>query len=104
MGISTFIMPTIVIILGVIIRTGKGSFLISGYNTSSKKEKEKYDEKALCKFVSNLLFFFSIVIFIYLVARAYNITYIKVLAMITLFIAIIRASFYANTGKKFLKK
>ena len=26
---------------------GKGSFLIAGYNTADKKEKEKYDEKKL---------------------------------------------------------
>jgi len=28
---------------------GKGSFLIAGYNTASKQEKEKYDEKKLCR-------------------------------------------------------
>lgn len=27
---------------------GKGSWLIAGYNTLSKEEKEKYDEKKLC--------------------------------------------------------
>lgn len=30
---------------------GKGSWLIAGYNTASKKEKEKYDEKKLCRAV-----------------------------------------------------
>lgn len=28
---------------------GKGSFLIAGYNTASKEEKERYDEKKLCR-------------------------------------------------------
>lgn len=28
---------------------GKGSFLIAGYNTASKQEKEKYDEKKLLR-------------------------------------------------------
>lgn len=28
---------------------GKGSFLIAGYNAASKKEKERYDEKKLCR-------------------------------------------------------
>jgi len=30
---------------------GKGSFLLAGYNTASKKEKSKYNEKRLCRVV-----------------------------------------------------
>ena len=104
MKISIFIMPTILIILGVIIRAGKGTFLISGYNTSTKKEKERYDEKALYNFVSNLLFFCSCVILIYLIAKTYNATAIKYLAMITLIITVMLASSYSNTKNRFLKK
>ena len=37
----------IFVIMGVIFLFGKGSFLIAGYNTADKKEKEKYDEKKL---------------------------------------------------------
>lgn len=29
--------------------SGHGSWLISGYNTASKEEKEKYNEKKLCR-------------------------------------------------------
>ena len=29
--------------------SGHGSWFISGYNTASKEEKEKYDEKKLCR-------------------------------------------------------
>ena len=35
--------------LAVTFLSGRGSWLIAGYNTSSKKEKEKYDEKKLCR-------------------------------------------------------
>lgn len=38
----------IAIISGVLI-TGHGSWFISGYNTASKEEKAKYDEKKLCR-------------------------------------------------------
>ena len=37
----------IFVIMGVIFLFGKGSFLLAGYNTADKKEKEKYDEKKL---------------------------------------------------------
>lgn len=36
-------------ILPIVLLPGHGSWLISGYNTSSKEEKAKYDEKKLCR-------------------------------------------------------
>jgi hypothetical protein len=38
-------------LLSLLLISGKGSWLIAGYNTASKKEKAKYDEKLLCKVV-----------------------------------------------------
>jgi len=38
-------------ILSVILLSGRGSFLIAGYNTSSKEEKAQYNEKRLCRVV-----------------------------------------------------
>lgn len=39
----------IFLIITITLLSGKGSFLIAGYNTSSKAAKAKYDEKKLCK-------------------------------------------------------
>lgn len=36
-------------ILSIILLSGHGSWLISGYNTASKEEKAKYNEKKLCR-------------------------------------------------------
>ena len=36
-------------ILSVVLLSGHGAFLIAGYNTLSKEEKSKYDEKKLCR-------------------------------------------------------
>lgn len=36
-------------VLTIVFLLGKGSFLIAGYNISSKKEKQHYDEKKLCR-------------------------------------------------------
>lgn len=35
-------------ILSITLLLGKGSFLIAEYNTSSKEQKEQYNEKKLC--------------------------------------------------------
>jgi len=37
------------LLISILLFTGKGSWLIAGYNTSSKEQKEKYNEKKLCK-------------------------------------------------------
>ena len=39
----------IFLIISIILLSGHGSWFISGYNTASKEEKAKYDEKKLCR-------------------------------------------------------
>jgi len=36
-------------VLSIVLFLGHGSWFISGYNTASKEEKAKYDEKKLCR-------------------------------------------------------
>lgn len=36
-------------VLSALLLSGKGSFLIAGYNTASEKEKARYNEKKLCR-------------------------------------------------------
>ncbi len=39
----------ILAILSIVLVSGHGSWFISGYNTASKEEKAKYNEKKLCR-------------------------------------------------------
>ena len=41
----------ILIILSVVLISGHGSWLIAVYNTASQEEKEKYNEKMLCRII-----------------------------------------------------
>ena len=41
----------ILLILGLIIQTGKATYLIAGYNTASKEEQAKWDAAAMSKFI-----------------------------------------------------
>ena len=49
-------------LLSVYLLSGRGSFLIAGYNTSSKEEKAKYDEKKLCYTVGGGLSAITVII------------------------------------------
>lgn len=100
--------PLLLAIFGYLIKIKKMTFLISGYNTSSKYEKEKYDEVALCKAVGNLMFalsFFNSIPFIsHLIFGEKFIDDSFILsAFFTIIISII-AIIYMNTGNRFKKK
>lgn len=43
------IITLIFAVISITFLLGKGSFLIAGYNTANKEEKQKYDEKKLCR-------------------------------------------------------
>jgi len=57
-------MASAFLILSIFLFRGKGSFLISGYNTSSKEEQEKYDKQKLCKATGFITLIVSILLFI----------------------------------------
>jgi len=101
-----FMSALILAVLGILIRFKKASFLISGYNTSSKEEKAKYDEVKLCNFVGNLLFVLSGILFSLGVFKLLNLAYFKYIlnAGISLLVIIIIISIiYMNTGNRFKK-
>ena len=46
-----WILVAVLAVLSIVLLSGKGSFLIAGYNTSSQKEKSRFNEKRLCRVV-----------------------------------------------------
>ena len=44
-----WIIFVILAILSIVFLTGHGAGLIAGYNTASEEEKNKYDEKKMCR-------------------------------------------------------
>lgn len=107
MHITNLMVALFLAILGGIIRWGRASWLIAGYNTSPKEEKDKYDEKALCNFVGNLLFILASIYFFIAITKFLNFPDFKLIMLtgIALFIVIaISAVIYMNTGDRFKKK
>ena len=41
----------IMALISVLLLLGRGSWLIAGYNTASKEEKDKYNQKKLCRVI-----------------------------------------------------
>jgi len=55
MAVCNLLTGLVLLLLGAAINRFNLSFLISGYNTASKEEKAKYDERKLTRHVGNLL-------------------------------------------------
>jgi hypothetical protein len=49
------VIVAVFVLLGILFLNGKGSFLIAGYNTASKTQKEKIDETKLCNYTGKLM-------------------------------------------------
>ena len=89
------------IVLGIVFLTGRGSFLIAGYNTMSKSKKEEYDKVALCKFMGKIMIPIGILsLFIGLsdIHTWFIWVYLGVVIGLCLFAVI-----YANTNNRFKK-
>lgn len=66
------IIPAIIfIILGILIKYGKMYFLIAGYNTMKKAEKEKYDIEGIANVFKNVMFGMAFIIIIGYVISKY---------------------------------
>ncbi len=95
------------ICLGIYSLSGKGASLISGYNMKSEKERKKYDEVALCKFMGKMYFVYSVILTLIMVCTLLrNIFEIKgVIKIGTALLIIITALIYIymNTGNRFKK-
>jgi len=98
-------LPIIILflVLGIVLWRGKGAWLIAGYNTSSKSEKARYDEKALCRFVARLMFFCAGCTVLFALSPLVGM-WLFWLAFILMLVVIIASVIYANTGNRFKKR
>jgi preprotein translocase subunit SecG len=53
--IIVVIVAALFVLIGVLILSGRGGRLIAGYNTMSKEQREKINEKALFKLMGRLM-------------------------------------------------
>lgn len=91
------------IILGIVFLKGKGSFLIAGYNTASKAEKEKIDEKKLCRYMGKLMLLFAACFLVIIASDISGEMWLLWFGLILFFCILIGGIIYMNTGNR-LKK
>ncbi len=87
--------------IGSFLRSGRGAFLISGYNMLSKEKKARYNEKALCRFTGNLLFLVAFYLIFAVIGGIYNIVWLVKLILTLIILTVIAGIIYVNTNESF---
>ncbi|KHF41656.1 DUF3784 domain-containing protein [Halalkalibacter okhensis] len=99
--LGTLLMMGLFIVVGMFFFAGKGSFLIAGFNTLPKEEKEKYDTVALCKFMGKMMFALAFSQIFWILSDLLEIRWLFIIGLV-LFLGIVGfILFYVNTGNRF---
>lgn len=90
--------------LGIVFFTGKGRFLIAGYNAASPEKKSQYDEKALCRAMGRLMFALAACCVVMALSEVFRIISFLWIGLALLFIAAIGGAIYMNASQKIKRK
>ena len=97
-------MILVFLLLGLVFSRGKGAFLIAGYNTAPKREKEKYDEQALCRFMGKMMVALAGTWVPMTLSTLLDRMWLLWLGLGLFFAVCIGGVVYRNTGHRFEKK
>ncbi|HEY8909392.1 MAG TPA: DUF3784 domain-containing protein [Desulfosporosinus sp.] len=89
--IAIYILAGLMIVVSLILLSGRGSWLIAGYNTMSKEQQNKYDKKKLTMATGMMLLIISIAM-LALVFSLIN----TIIFLIIVFISVIMIIIYTN--------
>jgi len=101
--IGTSLIIILFMIMGLYLSTGRGSWLIAGFNMLPQADKEKYDTEALCKYMGKMMFAYAFSMVLLLLGDIYNITWFIPLSVVIIVGLTIYILVYVNTGDRFKK-
>ena len=101
--IIPIILLILFIVIGIMLSLGKWSFLIAGFNTMTKEEKENYDVLALCKFMGKFMFIIAFCILLFILSDILMIKELVSISTTIIYVSVIFLLIYTNTGNRFLR-
>lgn len=91
------------LLLGGILYSGRGASMIAGYNTLPEKDKRKYDERALARFMGKMMFAWSFSMLFWVSSDILGIGWLFGVGLVLFGGLTVFALVYANTGNRFRK-
>lgn|SRR5690625_946551 len=101
--IILLILIVLFIVIGFYFSSGKGEFLIAGFNTMPKEEQEKYDSVALCKFMGKMMFIYTFCLSLWLIAHVIDEKILFYIGLVLFMMVTIFSLVYMNISER-LKK
>jgi hypothetical protein len=101
-----FLPALFLFVAGWLIKYKKATWLISGYNIASRREKERYDVEKLTRLMGNFVFLLAGLFFIFAAATALFPAYsgrITSTGIVVFLVVSVTGLVYLNTGKRLLK-
>jgi len=102
MTVETLIL-LLFIIMGTYLITGRGSWLIAGFNMLPEEDKKKYNTKALCKYMGKVMFGYAFSMVFFIIEDINNKTWLIPLGIVFIVGLTIHVLIYVNTGERFKK-
>ena len=90
--------------LGLYLLTGRGAFLIAGYNSMSEEERAQYDEKALAKFMGKMILALSFSMGFWALSIGLAKDWLFYVGLVLFMLTILFMMIYMNTNQRFKKK
>ena len=103
MGLTVFVLGVVILLMltmAVFLMNGKGSFMIAGYNSMSKREKEKYDQKKLCQFTGLLLIIISVCMIIMFIGIYFSINWLTHFGVALIVVCSTGGAIFMNKSKR----
>ncbi len=89
--------------LGILFASGKGADLIAGYNTASREEKERTDEKKLLKAMSVFMFVLAGCFLVSALSQVFGFRPLIWIGQALFAVSLITGLIWLNTGNRFRK-
>jgi len=92
------------LLMSLFLLSGRGAFLISGYNMMSKEERANYNEKKLCRDVGKLVLSITLSMAVMFIGINFEIYWLITTGTILIAALSFGAVFFFNSSKRYLKE
>lgn len=99
----TGVLGLVIVIMSIIMLTGRGADLIAGYNTLTEEEKNKFNTKALTRFIGGITLPIGLAFPTVALGGIFDLWWVPFLFVAFTLGLVIFAFIFINTGKRFRK-
>lgn len=89
------------LIFALVLSQGKGTFLITGFNTMSPDEKDMYDKIALAKFMGKMMYGYCFCVLLWVLNEIFQTQWLFIVGLVLFVVLTIFLMIFMNTGNRF---